>query len=121
MKNFDIRSFLLENELTPSSRLVAEDENMYDKYYTKCSSADEVLKEIEVDLRKATMESKLEILGNVVDAYERKISTLEEDENLKGFVNSSKLKEMRRTCKKLTKEQEKLHKEYNSKYSNDDN
>lgn len=119
MKNFDIRSFLFENELTPSSRLMAEEENMYDKYYTKCSSADEVLKEIEIDLKKATMESKLEILGNVVDAYERKISGLEEDENLKGFVNSSKLKEMTSTCKKLKKEQEKLHKEYNSRYSTD--
>jgi len=85
--------------------------------YLNFESAEEVIKEIESEVSKTTMEAKMSKIKEVIAALEAKANSLEEDSNLKGFVNTGRLKEMRRMTKKLRMTEEKYIKEYEKKFS----
>lgn len=84
--------------------------------YLSLESAEEVIKELEKDVNKATMEAKLSKMKEVIEAIEAKADSLEEDAGLKGFISPKKLSEMRKMTKKLRVMQERYVKEYDKKF-----
>jgi len=85
--------------------------------YLNMESAEDIIAEIDKELQKETMERKLNKLKEVISAIDEKANSLEEDANVKEFVNPSKIREMRRTTKKLRLMQERLTKEYTKKFA----
>jgi len=85
--------------------------------YLSFGTADDVIREIESEVAKTTMEAKMAKIKEVIEALDNKANSLEEDANLKGFVNTGKLKEMRRMSKKLRVMEEKYQREFESKFS----
>lgn len=132
--SFDLKKFLTENKLTKSSRLAENDlafeaeemqapvaeeptaEGSDVTRYLNLESADDVVKEIESEVARVTMEAKIAKIKEVIEAIETKANGLEEDANLEGFVNPARIKEMRRMTKKLRMMQERYTKEYDKKY-----
>lgn len=107
----------VEAPVEEGEEIVDENENI-NKYLT-LESPEDIVREIESDIRKITFEAKMKKLKEVIEAMDSKLNSLEEDSNLQGFVNTSKLKEMKRTLKKLRSIDEKYGKEYDKKYSKD--
>lgn len=97
----------------------AEDDTVQNEVskFLNMESADDIVSEIEKDINKTTMEAKLQKIKEVIQAIDEKANSLEEDANVKEYVNPSKIREMRRTTKKLRSMQDKLTKEYNKKFS----
>lgn len=132
--SFDLKKFLTENKLTKTSRLAENDlafeaeemqapiaeepaaEGVDVSRYLNLESADDVVKEIESEVSRVTMEAKIAKIKEVIEAIETKANGLEEDANLEGFVNPARIKEMRRMTKKLRMMQERYTKEYERKY-----
>lgn len=133
--SFDIRKFLTENKLTKSSRLAENDlafeaEEMQAPVaeeptvevadvsrYLNLESADDVIREIESEVSRNALETKINKIKEAIEALDSKASSLEEDSNLQGFVNPARLKEMRRMSKKLKVMQERYSKVYEKKYN----
>lgn len=108
-ENFDTTA---EGEMVQDTDTVSEVSK-----YLNMESAEDILTEIEKELQKESMERKLNKLKEVISAIDEKANSLEEDANVKEFVNPSKIKEMRRTTKKLRLMQERLTKEYAKKFA----
>lgn len=85
--------------------------------YLKMEGPDAIIKELEKEISRVTLEAKMKRLKEIVEAFDTKINSLEEDSDLAGFVSTSKLKEMKRTVKKLRSMNEKYVKEYDKKYN----
>lgn len=85
--------------------------------YLNLESADDIISEIERDVTKTTMEAKLQKIKEVIQAIDEKANSLEEDSSVKDYVNPSKIREMRRTTKKLRSMQDRLVKEYDKKFA----
>ena len=85
--------------------------------YLKFSSVDEVMGHINKQVDKSAHELKMSKIKEAVAAIEGKLTSLEEDANVKDFISDSKLKEMRRYVKELRKMEERLIKEYDKKYA----
>lgn len=108
-----------EEELETDAELDAEPEvkEVEDVHkYLSMKSAEAVLREIEQEINRSSMEQKLARLREVIAAFDNKIVTLEEADDLKGFISTSKLKEMKRMGKKLRALQEKMEKKYEKRY-----
>lgn len=135
MNNFDENkfSFLIKTGIKkPKSRILKEnmdttfsnegeeiqgDETVSEvSKYLNLESADDIISEVEKELQKETMERKMSKLKEIISAIDEKANSLEEDANVKEFVNPSKIKEMRRTTKKLRLMHERLTKEYAKKF-----
>lgn len=84
--------------------------------YLSMESADQIISEIEKEVSKTVTEVKMQKLKEIIEAIDQKVSSLEEDSNVKDYVNPSKIKEMRATSKKLRMMQEKMEKDYTNKY-----
>lgn len=143
MSTFDLKKFLTENKLTRISQLKEVDEPASENFmdavdeveieeeeviepsegetsdiskYLSFESAEDIIKEIETDISRTTFEAKLSKMKEVITAIDEKVNSLEEDTSLSGFVNTGKIKEMKRMVKKLRGMEEKYSKEYSKKY-----
>jgi len=85
--------------------------------YLKFSTVDEVMGHINKQVDKSAHELKMAKVKEAVAAIEGKLTSLEEDANVKDFISASKLREMRRYIKELRKMEERLIKEYDKKYA----
>jgi hypothetical protein len=85
--------------------------------YINLGSAEEVIKEIESEVSRVTLEAKISKIKEVIEAIENKANGLEEDTNLQGFVNPSRIREMRRMSKKLRIMQERYSKDFDKKFN----
>lgn len=134
--NFDLKKFLVENKLTSTSKLNEEDydvpmdetqemntEQPIDEVessdvskYLAMESADDIISEIDKEVVKTTMEAKMKKIKEIIEAIDQKVNSLEEDSNVKDYVNPSKIKEMRTMSKKLRMTEDRYMKEYNKKF-----
>jgi len=85
--------------------------------YLNLESAEAVIKEIESEIARVSLETKINKIKEAIEALDGKANGLEEDSNLEGFVNPARLKEMRRMTKKLRIMQERYAKEYDKKFN----
>ena len=113
----------VEEEMIPEVEISEEaDEEV--KEYVKAAlegkNADEVAKIIERHCGQSAMEMQMEVMQEIINAYESKISTLEEDTSLIGLIDGGKMKEMKNIAKGLQKEYAKVQKEYSKKYSKEE-
>jgi hypothetical protein len=99
----------LEEESTETSADISK--------YLSMEGAEAIMKELEKDSSKSYMEAKMHKLKEVINTIEAKCTSLEEAEDLQGYVSASKLKEMKTTVKKLRGVQDKMVKEYEKKYA----
>ena len=89
--------------------------------YLNLESAEAVIKEIESEVARVSLETKINKIKEAIEALDGKANGLEEDSNLQGFVNPARLKEMRRMTKKLRIMQERYAKEYDKKFNKKNN
>ena len=82
--------------------------------------ANEVAKIIERHCSKGAMEMQMEVLQEIIEAYESKISTLEEDTSLAGLIDGGKMKEIKNIVKGLHKEMASCSKMYEKKYAKEE-
>jgi cob(I)alamin adenosyltransferase len=132
MNNFDLKKFLVENKLTTASKDINENEDLTvtgeestpneASKYLKHDSAQAILSELDNELALAQLEIKKEQIQKIVQEIENKISTLEEDAGMQGFVDEAAIKNKRRVVKELnrayeqvSKLSEKMHAKYNKK------
>jgi hypothetical protein len=128
MNNFDLKKFLVENKLTTASNQVVENElgveemapveeptsneaavSNLDKYL-KMESAQAILSELENEIALAGLDLRKEQIQGIIQEIESKISTLEEDAGMQGFVDKTAINEKRKVVKELNKAYEKVHK-----------
>lgn len=132
MNNFDLKKFLVENKLTIASRDINENEEVTvtgeeptrneASKYLKHESAQAILSELDNELALAELEIKKEQIQKIIQEIESKISTLEEDAGMQGFVDKAAINEKRKVVKELNREyekvnklSEKMHAKYNKK------
>ena len=60
---------------------------------------------------------QLEVISEIIAAYESKINSLEEDTSLAGIIDNRKMNEMKKIVKGLHKEYGNCQKTYERKYS----
>lgn len=82
--------------------------------------ANEVAKIIERHCSRSAMEMQIEVLSEIIEAYESKINNLEEDTSLAGLIDGGKMKEMKNIVKGLHKEMASCQKVYEKKYSKEE-
>lgn len=124
MNNFDIKKFLVENKLTFNSAQVANEvettaedtpvteqptQNEVSKYL-KHESAQAILLELENEIALAGLDLRKEQIQKIIQEIESKISTLEEDAGMQGFVDKAAINEKRKVVKELNKAYEKVNK-----------
>lgn len=109
-----------EGEMMPEvevSTEASEEVKEYVKEALKGNTAEEVAKIIERTCSKGAMEMQLEVISEIIAAYENKISSLEEDTSLAGIIDNRKMNEMKKIVKGLHKEYGNCQKTYERKYS----
>lgn len=109
-----------EGEMMPEvevSTEASEEVKEYVKEALKGTTAEEVAKIIERTCSKGAMEMQLEVIAEIIAAYETKISSLEEDTSLAGIIDNRKMNEMKKIVKGLHKEYGNCQKTYERKYS----
>jgi len=113
----------VEEEMIPEVE-VSEEASEEVKEYVQAAlagkDANEVAKIIERHCSKGAMEMQIEVLGEIIAAYESKISTLEEDTSLAGLIDGGKMKEMKNIVKGLHKEMASCNKMYEKKYAKEE-
>jgi len=78
--------------------------------YLKHESAQAILSELESEIALAGLDLRKEQIQKIVQEIESKISTLEEDAGMQGFVDKAAINEKRRVVKELNKAYEKVNK-----------
>lgn len=109
-----------EGEMMPEvevSTEVSDEVKEYVQEALKGSTAEEVAKIIERTCSKGAMEMQLEVISEIIAAYESKINSLEEDTSLAGIIDNRKMNEMKKIVKGLHKEYGNCQKTYERKYS----
>ena len=106
-------------EKEPSEPLVSEpgsseDDNGVD--FSKYSSVEELMKEIENSTNEAAQKHKIERVKKAFETLENTATSLEEGEHA-SYISPAKLKEMKTSAKKLRKMHERLVREYDKKYA----
>lgn len=92
----------------------SEDDDDVD--FSKYSSVEELMKEIESSTNEAAQKHKIQRVKKAFETLERTAATLEEGEHA-SYISPAKLKEMKTSAKKLRKMHEKLVREYDKKYA----
>lgn len=92
----------------------SEDDDEVD--FSKYSSVEELMKEIEYSTNEAAQKHKIERVKKAFETLETTAATLEEGEHA-SYISPAKLKEMKTSAKKLRKMHERLVREYDKKYS----
>jgi len=109
-----------EGEIMPEvevSTEVSDEVKEYVQEALKGTTAEEVAKIIERTCSKGAMEMQLEVISEIIAAYESKINSLEEDTSLAGIIDNRKMNEMKKIVKGLHKEYGNCQKTYERKYS----
>lgn len=110
----------VEEEMIPEVE-VSEEASEEVKEYVQAAlagkDANEVAKIIEAHCNRGAMEMQMEVLQEIIEAYESKINTLEEDTSLAGLIDGGKMKEMKNIVKGLHKEMASCKKMYEKKYA----
>lgn len=109
-----------EGEIMPEvevSTEVSDEVKEYVQEALKGTTAEEVAKIIERTCNKGAMEMQLEVISEIIAAYESKINSLEEDTSLAGIIDNRKMNEMKKIVKGLHKEYGNCQKTYERKYS----
>jgi hypothetical protein len=109
-----------EGEMMPEvevSTEVSDEVKEYVQEALKGNTAEEVAKIIERTCSKGAMEMQLEVISEIIAAYESKINSLEEDTSLAGIIDNRKMNEMKKIVKGLHKEYGNCQKTYERKYS----
>ena len=110
----------VEEEMIPEVE-VSEEASEEVKEYVQAAlagkDANEVAKIIEAHCNRGAMEMQMEVLSEIIEAYESKINTLEEDTSLAGLIDGGKMKEMKNIVKGLHKEMASCKKVYEKKYA----
>lgn len=109
-----------EGEMMPEvevSTEVSDEVKEYVQEALKGTTAEEVAKIIERTCSKGAMEMQLEVISEIIAAYESKINSLEEDTSLAGIIDNRKMNEMKKIVKGLHKEYGNCQKTYERKYS----
>ena len=113
----------VEEDMIPEVE-VSEEATDEVKEYVKAAlqgkDANEVAKIIERTCNKGAMEMQMEVLSEIIEAYESKINNLEEDTSLAGLIDGGKMKEMKNIVKGLHKEMASCQKMYEKKYSKEE-
>jgi hypothetical protein len=113
----------VEEEMIPEVE-VSEEASEEVKEYVKAAlagkDANEVAKIIERQCSRGALEMQMEVLGEIIEAYENKINTLEEDISLAGLIDGGKMKEMKNIVKGLHKEMASCNKVYEKKYAKEE-
>jgi hypothetical protein len=84
--------------------------------FSKYSSVEELMKEIEVSTNEAAHKHKMERVKEAFEALEARAASLEEGEHA-AYIAPTKIKEMKTSAKKLRKMHESLAKLYEKKYA----
>lgn len=92
----------------------SEDDDDVD--FSKYSSVEELMKEIESSTNEAAQKHKIERVKKAFETLESTATSLEEGEHA-SYISPAKLKEMKTSAKKLRKMHERLVKEYDKKYA----
>ena len=139
MSKFNLTSFLVENKLTRLGRLsegymgteyessedmavdmakkgMYEEESEVEEDYSKYESVEDLMKEIETSTNEAAMTHKMDRVKKAYESLESKATSLEEGEHA-SYIAPTKIKEMKRSAKKLRMMHEKLMKDYDKKYA----
>lgn len=137
MNKFDLKKFLVENNLTQLGRLsnpMAEEETLdpqmeaeqpvaqeseeeeVQEDYSKYSSVEELMKEIENSTNEAAHKHKMDRVKKAYESLEATATSLEEGEHA-SYISPAKLKEMKTSAKKLRGMHDKLVKEYEKKFA----
>ena len=109
-----------EGEMMPEvevSTEVSDEVKEYVQEALKGTTAEEGAKIIERTCSKGAMEMQLEVISEIIAAYESKINSLEEDTSLAGIIDNRKMNEMKKIVKGLHKEYGNCQKTYERKYS----
>jgi len=113
----------VEEEMIPEVE-VSEEASEEVKEYVKAAlagkNANEVAKIIERQCSRGALEMQMEVLGEIIEAYENKINNLEEDTSLAGLIDGGKMKEMKTIVKGLHKEMASCNKMYEKKYAKEE-
>jgi hypothetical protein len=109
-----------EGEIMPEvevSTEVSDEVKEYVQEALKGTTAEEVAKIIERTCNKGAIEMQLEVISEIIAAYESKINSLEEDTSLAGIIDNRKMNGMKKIVKGLHKEYGNCQKTYERKYS----
>jgi tetratricopeptide (TPR) repeat protein len=93
-----------------------EEESEVEEDYSKYGSVEELMKEIETSTNEAAMKHKMDRVKKAYESLEAKATSLEEGEHA-SYIAPMKIKEMKRSAKKLRMMHEKLMKDYDKKYA----
>jgi hypothetical protein len=110
----------VEGEIMPEvevSTEVSDEVKEYVQEALKGTTAEEVAKIIERTCNKGAIEMQLEVISEIIAAYESKINSLEEDTSLAGIIDNRKMNEMKKIVKGLHKEYGNRQNTYERKYS----
>jgi hypothetical protein len=100
----------------PERPTYSEGEEMVtEKPVPSYKSIEELMKEIDHGTNEAACKYKMEEMKRIAQALEEKVSSLEEGEGA-DFVDSKKVKQMKKDIMTLRKQAEKLEKEYDKKF-----
>lgn len=108
---------LVENalEMTPQQLPVSEEEMVQEKPLPKYESIDQLMQEIEHGTNEAAYKHKMAKMKEVAEMLEARVSSLEEGDGAE-FVDTKKVKQMKKDIMTLRKQAEKLEKEYDKKF-----
>jgi hypothetical protein len=110
----------VEGEIMPEvevSTEVSDEVKEYVQEALKGTTAEEVAKIIERTCNKGAIEMQLEVISEIIAAYESKINSLEEDSSLAAIIDNRKMNGMKKIVKGLHKEYGNCQKTYERKYS----
>jgi len=99
-----------ENDLSTQQIASNEGSNSNMDKYLKIETAQAILSELDSEMALAELEIKKEQIQRIVQEIESKISTLEEDAGMKGFVDKAAINEKRRVVKELNRAYEQVNK-----------
>jgi len=95
---------------------MSEDEMVQEKPLPKYESIDQLMQEIEHGTNEAAYKHKMSKMKEVAEMLEAKVGSLEEGEGA-DFVDTKKVKQMKKDIMTLRKQAEKLEKEYDKKFN----
>jgi hypothetical protein len=108
--NTSARDGINENDVATQEITPNEGSNSNMDKYLKMETAQAILSELDTEMALAELEIKKEQIQSIIQEIESKISTLEEDAGMKGFVDKAAINEKRRVVKELNRAYEKVNK-----------
>jgi len=99
-----------ENDLSTQEIAPNDGSNSNKDKYLKMETAQAILSELDSEMALAELEIKKEQIQSIIQEIENKISTLEEDAGMKGFVDETAIRAKRKVVKELNRAYEQVSK-----------